>query len=532
VGNVVSGGAVSWQSSNAAVATVSTSGLVTAVAPGEATVTASSNGKSGSATVFVLAFDHLVVSPTTASIPSASTQAFTATVYDANDNVVATQTPTWASSNTSVATVNGSGVATGVAAGLATISATAEGTTGSATLAVTTAASCKLIEGERRMSTSPLAKPGYLQSVLDPDFGTTITRISGDPGTPIGNGISGNWPTVVYHNYPKDPVFTADQKLLVLKHMSGVPTAGAALFLDGSTYQPLFARGGPSGGGEWRLHPTLPDIAVYLNSSGAVGHWNVRTNTSTVKVAAVSGYSSNELGPSEGNLSRDGRYLAAKAVRSSDSHLVARVIDIDGGTTGAVIDLTAANIGKLDWVSISAGGNYVVAYGTIDGTGQRTKVWRRDGTAVGYWTDYILGHYDLGFDQAGNEVAFGAVASGSAAKHYIARRLDTGAVTDLTGSAVTSYNWHAGARGPAGWGYASTNDNSGALAGEIYAFKLDGSGTVQRYAHHRTNNIDYDSAPFPTAAPDGKRVVFASNWGSSTGRPVQAYVVDVRPICP
>jgi len=27
-------------------------------------------------------------------------------------------------------------------------------------------------------------------------------------------------------------------------------------------------------------------------------------------------------------------------------------------------------------------------------------------------------------------------------------------------------------------------------------------------------------------------VVFASNWGASTGRPIQAYVVDIRPICP
>jgi hypothetical protein len=425
-----------------------------------------------------------------------------------------------------------------VAAGTTSIVATSEGKTGSATLTVTAAAapppsggSCSLVTGTAARATSALAKPGYLQSVIDPDFGTKITRITGDPGTPIGYGIAGNWPTVAYHNYPKDPVFTADQKLLVLKHMSGVPTPGAALFLDGSTYQPLFSRGGPSGGGEWRLHPTLPDIAVYLNSSGAVGHWNVRTNTSTVKVPAVSGYSSNALGPFEGNVSRDGRYLAAKAVRSSDGHVVARVIDIDGGTTGAVIDLTGAGISSLDWVSISAGGGYVVAFGTMDGVSQRTRVWRRDGTAVGYWQDYILGHYDLGLDQSGNEVAFGGVASGTAARRYIARRLDNGAVTTLTGT-VTSFNWHAGDRGPNGWGFASTNDDTGAaLQGEIYGIKLDGSGTVQRLAHHRANNVDYDSAPFPTASPDGKRVVFASNWMSSS-RPVQAYIVDVRNICP
>jgi hypothetical protein len=272
-------------------------------------------------------------------------------------------------------------------------------------------------------------------------------------------------------------------------------------------------------------------VAVYLNGSGAVGHWNVRTNTSTTKVSAPSGYSGAELGPSEGNLSADGRYLAAKMVRSSDGHLVAQAVDIDGGTRGAVIDLTAANISDLDWVSISAGGGYVVAYGVIDGAKQRTKVWSRDGTAVGYWQDYTFGHYDLGVDPSGNEVAFGAVGQSPYSHHFIARRLDTGTIKDLTG-AVTSFNWHATTRGQAGWGYAATNDKTGyALDGEIYGVKLDGSFTIQRYAHHRTNNVDYDSAPFPTPSPDGKRVVFASNW-ESTGRPVQTYVVDVRPICP
>jgi hypothetical protein len=377
-----------------------------------------------------------------------------------------------------------------------------------------------------------MSKPGYLQSGIDPDFGTTITRITGDPGTPIPV-VGGSWPSVAYHNYPKDPVWSADQKLLVLKHMSNVLGAGAALFLDGTTYQPLFSRSGPSGGGEWRLHPTLPDIAVYLNASGAVGQWNVRTNSSTVKVPALSGYSKAEMGPSEGTLSYDGRYVVAKMVRSSDSHLVAQAIDVDGGSRGAIIDLTAAGISDLDWVSISALGTYVVAYATIDGKSQRTKVWRRDGTLVGYWQDYTFGHYDLGVDASGNEVAFGAVGQSPYAHHFIARRLDNGTITNLTG-AVTSYNWHAGTRSTSrpGWGVAATNDNTGyTFDGEIYGVKLDGSGTVERYAHHRSNNVDYDSAPFPTPSPDGKRIVFSSNLGSS-GRPEQTYVIDTRPICP
>ena len=53
LGAALTGRAVTWSSSAATVATVSTSGLVTAVAPGTANITATSEGKSGFATVTV-----------------------------------------------------------------------------------------------------------------------------------------------------------------------------------------------------------------------------------------------------------------------------------------------------------------------------------------------------------------------------------------------------------------------------------------------------------------------------------------------
>ena len=52
-GNVLTGRAVSWSTSNAAVATVSSSGVVNAVAAGSANIGATSEGKTGSATVTV-----------------------------------------------------------------------------------------------------------------------------------------------------------------------------------------------------------------------------------------------------------------------------------------------------------------------------------------------------------------------------------------------------------------------------------------------------------------------------------------------
>jgi hypothetical protein len=531
-GNVVSASTVRWHSSMAAVAAVSTSGLVTAVAPGKAIVTATIDQQSGSANVFVHAVDHIVVFPTTASIPYGATQAFAATAYNANNDIAAIPTVTWASSNPSIATIDASGVAKGVAAGLATITAIWDNETASATLAVTAATSCNLVTGTAPHSESPLAKPGYLRPVIDPDFRTTITRVSGDVGTPIGGGVAGNWPSVATQNYPKDPAWNADQSLLVLKNMSGM---SADLFLDGATYQVLFSRMGPSGGGEWRLHPKLPDVAVYLNPSGAVGHWNVRTNVSTVRVPAVAGYTANELGPSEGSITYDGRYIVAKAVRSSDSHVVARVIDVDGGTTGPVIDLTAAGLVWLDFVSISATGGYVFAYGDFGGgSNQHVRIWNAaTGAFVGARNDYTTGHLDMTTDPAGNDVIFSGVGQAPYSHHFITRRLSDGAITDLSG-AWTSYNWHVSTRNNLrpGWGYGVVNDRTGYLLdGEIFALKLDGSQRLERLAHHRSTASSYDAEPHPVASPDGKRVVFGSNWGTSGGA-IQAYVVDVRNICP
>src|SRR3989454_8417892 len=52
-GNVLTGRAVTWASSNTVVATVSATGLVTGVAVGSATITATAEGKNGTAAVTV-----------------------------------------------------------------------------------------------------------------------------------------------------------------------------------------------------------------------------------------------------------------------------------------------------------------------------------------------------------------------------------------------------------------------------------------------------------------------------------------------
>src|ERR1041385_146747 len=133
---------VTWLSSNTAIATVDGSGLVTGVAAGSATITASAGGQSATSAITVIP-DPVVtvaVSPASANVATGQAVQLTASPQDANAYTLTGRTVTWASSNTSVASVSTSGLVTGVGAGSATISATSENVKGTAAITVTTVA--------------------------------------------------------------------------------------------------------------------------------------------------------------------------------------------------------------------------------------------------------------------------------------------------------------------------------------------------------------------------------------------------------
>ena len=134
----LSGRLVGWTSASAAVATVSSSGLVTAVAPGTATITASSEGKSGSATITVQPkpVGAVIVSPNQAGVTVGQSIQLSTQVTDGSGNVLTGRPISFSSSDPALATVSNSGLVSGVAAGTVTITATSEGKSGTATVLV------------------------------------------------------------------------------------------------------------------------------------------------------------------------------------------------------------------------------------------------------------------------------------------------------------------------------------------------------------------------------------------------------------
>ncbi|MBV7437198.1 Ig-like domain-containing protein [Aeromonas sp. sif2416] len=131
---------VQWSSSDPAIATVSLTGLVTAVAPGTATITGTLDGQSATISVTVtnatLNVGGLTITtpPVTLAAGQGSQLAASGSYSDGTTTDV-TANVQWSSDNPAVATVDASGLVTGVAPGTATITGTLDGQ--SATLSVT-----------------------------------------------------------------------------------------------------------------------------------------------------------------------------------------------------------------------------------------------------------------------------------------------------------------------------------------------------------------------------------------------------------
>ena len=132
-GNAISGATIAWSSSDETVATVSSSGLVTAKANGTATITAEATAPndnvsaSGTASVTVLAqLASVEVSPSSTTLLSiGATESLTAVAKDTNGGAISGATIVWSSSEETVATVSSAGLVTAIGDGTATITATA-----------------------------------------------------------------------------------------------------------------------------------------------------------------------------------------------------------------------------------------------------------------------------------------------------------------------------------------------------------------------------------------------------------------------
>jgi uncharacterized protein YjdB len=170
-----------FSSANPAIVSVgATTGLTTGNAVGAVLITGSFNGKTATTTVTVsgAVLSSIAVTPPSATLAIAGTQAFVATgTYSDGSSSVITNSVTWSSGSTLVATILPSGVATGLSNGTALITASSGSKSATATLTVTPAA----IPG---INLGSAANFGVLAatSITNNSGGTTL--VTGDVGSP------------------------------------------------------------------------------------------------------------------------------------------------------------------------------------------------------------------------------------------------------------------------------------------------------------------------------------------------------------
>lgn len=171
------GTGVTWSSESPTVVSVSSTGLVTAIAIGTGTIRATAAADtrvSATATITVQSARNISLTPTTVSLGAGQTQALQATVQI--DPGLPT-TVTWRTSAATVATVSAAGVVAGVALGTASITAVSVGDTtlrATATVnvvpivravAVTPITASLFINGTQQLSATVTADAGAAQTV-------------------------------------------------------------------------------------------------------------------------------------------------------------------------------------------------------------------------------------------------------------------------------------------------------------------------------------------------------------------------------
>ena len=417
-----------------------------------------------------------------------------------------------------------------------------------------------------------LPRPEPLVPLVDPVFGTTITRIGGETDHPLFP-LPGTWGRDARHVYSKQQPWNADGTLLMLQNRDG--GTPSRVLLDGTTYLPRLQPCPDDPLYDYRWHPSRARANTVINveRSGRELMWYdvvtcTKTRSWTLPITADYG-----IGSGEGNASNDGRFVCI----ANATQMV--VVDMDpqppfapwpNRRFGPVYSLDPCGVDPADPagnceignISISPSGKYVdVKFsGNTNVTQDVHRIFRVDPQTLALspqamdpaslrceefagrtdgWI-FPLKHADMTRDPFdGNEdVIIGgrSCPDDKGLGRVVKVRLRDGKVTALTDPSNEPSFQHASARNldRPGWVYVGYYKSDGKkYSDEIVAVRLDG-GAVERFAHKRSASSGcYRCESHPVPSPDGKRILFASNWqvdcagDCGEADEIKAYVVSV-----
>ena len=369
---------VAWSSSNTSVATVSSSGVVTAKAVGSATITVTTNdgGKTAACNVtVVIPVTGVSLDKTSLSMPVGDTRALTATITPSN---ATDKSVTWSSSNTTVATVSSTGVVTAKAGGSAIITVTTNEGGKTATCAVTVTVpvsgvslnktSMTLSEGDSQTLTATLSPSDATnQSVSWSSDNESVATV-----TSSGVVVAKTAGTAVITVTTDDGGKTASCVVTVKPRVTGVSLDNSSISLVVGSTRTLTATVTPSDALDKTVTWSSNNTSVAtVSSSGTVSakavgtaEITVRTNDGgktatcnvTVTPVSVTGVSLNKY---------------SLTMYENDSETLIATVSPSNATNKTVTwsssNYSVANVNSSGQVSAVAAGSVVITATTVDG---------------------------------------------------------------------------------------------------------------------------------------------------------------------
>ncbi|HIQ07101.1 MAG TPA: hypothetical protein EYH35_01440 [Thiotrichaceae bacterium] len=320
-------------------------------------------------------------------------------------------------------------------------------------------------------------------------YSTLTTRLTDEAMA----GYNGNI-TTLQHMYSKDQAWNADQRYYKLK-FGQIRASNSHQFITKISTDPTTKKHYT----EMLWSTVDPDI-IYGLHANTLNEYSLKTRKWRVlkQLPSPAKITTNF----EGNLSVGDRYLVLN--NGTDAFLY----DIQQATVLAQMPVPK----NLDWLSVSQSGKYIISNEGRLGVKLYDLAFNfiRQLSSQGE-------HADLGYDAQGNEVYVQTCPATMI-------RLKDGKKTDLLGLSYAC--GHVSTRNikQPGWAYFSTrhdpkdNRYKTILGPELIAVKLDNSQTVRHLGRHYSTYHDYDREAKVVVSPDGKKIMFNSDWGQKEGK--------------
>jgi len=360
-----------------------------------------------------------------------------------------------------------------------------------------------------------IAFPNLGESITDNSVPNPIqiTRIT----EPIDYVDKDGNPQIWYpkHEYAKTQVWNADQTLFRIRSWK---------VLDATTHQEVQSLSGAIYPSYWSN--TNPDLIWSFKENGDVKKHTVSTDV-TETVANISGYEFVQLGPGEGNIDKNDKYVALVGKKTNGDldviifNLQALEIVHTETFAGAWGDGGIGFPKYIDWVSVSQSGNHVVIMWNHTTAPESNPYNGHYGVEVFNTLDMQYqnriirygNHGDLGFAVDGDEVLvqfYGMFGNGTLYMH----KLDGSGSTLLTTNTDFGVAGHVSCRNINRPGWAYVTHSLSAQSGQLVAVKLDDSGLVEHFGHHFSSGTSYDQAAMAVPSPNGDKVCFRSDFGT------------------